>query len=48
MERKITINFETKTVQKINYPADFDSLPRVVAKFFWPKTNFQVFGDYKT
>ena len=40
MESKNTINFEAKTEQKINYPADFGGLSRAVGKFFWPGTNF--------
>ena len=37
MERKITTNFEAKTEQNINYPADFGGLPNAVEKFFDPK-----------
>ena len=40
MERKITTNFEAKTEQNINYPADFGGLSRAVGKFFGPGTNF--------
>ena len=40
MEIKITTNFEAKTEQKINYPADFSRLSRAVGKFFLPGTNF--------
>ena len=32
MERKITTNFEAKTEQNINYPADFGGLSRAVGK----------------
>ena len=34
MESKNTTNFEAKTEQKINYPADFGGLSRAVGKFF--------------
>ena len=34
MESKNTTNFEAKTEQKINYPADFGGLSRAVEKFF--------------
>ena len=34
MERKITTNFEAKTEQNINYPADLGGLPRAVENFF--------------
>ena len=37
MESKKTTNFEAKTEQKINYPADFGDLPRTVGIFFDPK-----------
>ena len=40
MERKITTNFEAKTEQNINYPADFGGIPRAVGKFFLTETNF--------
>ena len=36
MERKNTANFEAKTEQKINYPADFGGLSSAVGKFFGP------------
>ena len=36
MESKNTTNFEAKTEQKINYPADFGGLPRAVGNFFDP------------
>ena len=34
MESKNTTNFEAKTEQKINYPANFGGHSRVVGKFF--------------
>ena len=34
MESKKTTNFEAKTEQKINYPADFGGLSRAAGKFF--------------
>ena len=34
MESKITIYFEAKTEQNINYPPDFGKLPRAVGNFF--------------
>ena len=34
MEIENTTNFEAKTEQKINYPADFDGLSRAVGNFF--------------
>ena len=34
MESKNTTNFEAKTEQKINYPADFGRLSRAVGNFF--------------
>ena len=37
MERKITTNFDAKTEQNINYPADFGGMSRVEGKFFDPK-----------
>ena len=40
MESKNTANFEAKTEQKINYPADFGGLSRAIGKFFLPATNF--------
>ena len=40
MESKNTTNFEAKTEQNINYPADFGGLSRAIGKFFWPGTNF--------
>ena len=40
MESKNTTNFEAKTEQNINYPADFGGLSRAVRKFFSPGTNF--------
>ena len=40
MESKNTTDFEAKTEQKINYPADFDGLSHAVGKFFLPGTNF--------
>ena len=36
MESKITSDLEAKTEQKINYPPDFDGLPRGIGKFFDP------------
>ena len=46
MESKNTINFEAKTEQKINYPADFGGLSRAVENFLtWDQ--FYVFGNYK-
>ena len=36
MESKNTTNFEAKTEQKINYPADFGGLSRAIGKFFDP------------
>ena len=34
MESKNTTNFEAKTEQKINYPANFGGLSRSVENFF--------------
>ena len=36
MESKNTTDFEAKTEQKINYPADFGGLSHAVGKFFDP------------
>ena len=36
MEIKNTTNFEAKTEQKINYPADFGGLSRAAGKFLDP------------
>ena len=41
MESKITTDFEAKTEQKINYPADFGGLSRAVGKFFWTRNQLQ-------
>ena len=48
MESKNTTNFEAKTEQKINYPADFGGLSRAVGKFFLTRDQFYVFGNHKT
>ena len=45
MESKIIANFKAKAEQKINYPPDFDGLPRAVGIFFDPRPIF-VFGNY--
>ena len=37
MESKNTTNFEAKTEQKINYPADFGGLSRAALWFEWLK-----------
>ena len=49
MESKNTTNFEAKTEQKINYPADFGGLPcAALGNFFLTRDQFYVLGNYKT
>ena len=48
MKSKNTTDFEAKTEQKINYPADFGGLSRAVGEFFLTRDKSYVFGNYKT